>query len=49
MGLFAFADTYLTATVFPVPVWATFIAWASFFVVGGGTAGFVKRAVIATR
>jgi len=42
IGLLAFADTYLTATVFPVPVWVTFIAWASFFVVGGGTAGFVK-------
>ncbi len=42
IGLLAFADTYLTGTVFPVPVWVTFIAWASFFIVGGGTAGFVK-------
>lgn len=42
IGLLAFVDTYLTATVFPVPVWVTFIAWASFFIVGGGPAGFVK-------
>jgi hypothetical protein len=43
IGPLAFADTYLAATVFSVPVWVTFIAWASFFVVGGGgTAGFVK-------
>jgi len=42
IGMLAVADTWLTATVFPVPVWVTFIAWASFFVLGGGTAGFVK-------
>ncbi|MGV8917705.1 MAG: DUF1097 domain-containing protein [Pseudomonas sp.] len=42
IGLLAVVDTYLTATVFPVPVWVTFIAWASFFVVGGGNAGFVR-------
>ncbi|MGX1186468.1 hypothetical protein AB7M29_004147 [Pseudomonas sp. F-14 TE3623] len=42
IGLLAVLDTYLTATVFPVPVWVTFIAWASFFIVGGGTAGFVR-------
>jgi hypothetical protein len=35
-------DTYLTATVLPIPVWVTFIAWASFFACGGGSAGFVK-------
>jgi hypothetical protein len=35
-------DTYLTATALPVPVWVTFIAWASFFACGGGSAGFVK-------
>lgn len=35
-------DTYLTATILPIPVWVTFIAWASFFACGGGTAGFVK-------
>src|SRR6266702_4631109 len=42
IGLLAVADTWLTGTVFPVPVWVTFIAWASFFVVGGGSAGFVQ-------
>ena len=42
IGVLAFVDTYITATVFPVPVWVTFIAWASFFVVGGGSAGFVQ-------
>jgi Protein of unknown function (DUF1097) len=35
-------DTYLTATVLPIPVWVTFIAWASFFACGGGGGGFVK-------
>lgn len=42
IGLLAVLDTYVTATVLPVPVWVTFIAWASFFVVGGGSAGFVR-------
>ncbi len=42
IGLLAVADTYLTATVLPIPVWVTFIAWASFFVVGGGTKGLVQ-------
>lgn len=42
IGLLAVLDTYVTATVLPVPVWVTFIAWASFFVVGGGNAGFVR-------
>ncbi|MCJ2132723.1 DUF1097 domain-containing protein [Methylobacterium sp. J-026] len=35
-------DTYITATVLPIPVWVTFIAWASFFACGGGVLGFVK-------
>jgi Protein of unknown function (DUF1097) len=42
IGLLAVVDTYLTATVLPIPVWVTFIAWASFFIVGGGNAGFVR-------
>jgi hypothetical protein len=42
IGVLAVIDTYVTATVFPVPVWVTFIAWASFFVVGGGPRGFVQ-------
>ena len=42
IGVLAVADTYLTGTLLPVPVWVTFIAWASFFVLGGGRAGFIK-------
>ena len=38
-------DTLLTGTVFPIPVWVTFIAWASFFACGGGVGGFVKSVV----
>ncbi|WP_394790628.1 DUF1097 domain-containing protein [Rhodoferax sp.] len=45
IGLLAVADTYLTATALPVPVWVTFIAWASFFVVGGGSKGLVQSIV----
>ncbi len=36
-------DTFLTATVLPIPVWVTFIAWASFFACGGGRAGSSSR------
>ena len=42
IGLLAVVDTYLTATILPIPVWVTFIAWASFFVVGGGSKGFLQ-------
>ena len=42
LGVLATIDTYLTATILPVPVWVTFIAWASFFACGGGQQGFVK-------
>lgn len=42
IGLLAVVDTYLTGTVLPVPVWVTFIAWASFFIAGGGNKGFVQ-------
>lgn len=42
IGVLAIVDTYLTATVLLVPVWVTFIAWASFFIVGGGTRGLVQ-------
>ena len=42
IGMLAFIDTWLTATIFPVPVCVTFIAWASFFVLGGGQMGFIK-------
>jgi hypothetical protein len=42
LGVLGAIDVYLTATIFPVPVWVTFIAWASFFACGGGNHGFVK-------
>ena len=42
LGVLATIDTYLTATILPVPVWVTFIAWASFYASGGGQLGFVK-------
>lgn len=42
LGVLGAIDTFITATVFPVPVWVTFIAWASFFACGGGSAGFAK-------
>ena len=32
----------LTAGVITVPIWVVFLAWASFFFVGGGIAGWVK-------
>ncbi len=31
-----------TATVITVPIWVVFLAWASFFFVGGGPAGWVR-------
>jgi hypothetical protein len=30
----------LTATIITVPIWVVFLAWASFFFVGGGVAGW---------
>jgi Protein of unknown function (DUF1097) len=39
IGVLAVIDTYLTATLIPVPVWVTFIAWASFFILGGKVSG----------
>ena len=42
IGVLGGIDVLLTAIVIPVPVWVTFTAWASFFIVGGGRQGFVK-------
>ena len=42
LGVLGAIDTYLTATILPLPVFVTFIAWASFFACGGGQEGFVK-------
>jgi len=32
IGVLGAVDTYVTATLILVPVWVTFIAWASFFI-----------------
>jgi hypothetical protein len=42
IGVFGALDTWVTATLILVPVWVTFIAWASFVVVGGGRRGWVQ-------
>lgn len=42
IGVLGAVDTYLTATIIPVPVWVTFIAWASFFILGGKRSGLVR-------
>ena len=42
LGVLGSIDTYITATILPVPVRVTFIAWASFFACGGGQHGLVK-------
>lgn len=42
IGVLGGVDTWLTATLLPLPVWVTFIAWASFFILGGGRAGYVQ-------
>jgi hypothetical protein len=39
IGVLGGVDTFLTATVVLVPVWVTFIAWASFFILGGKSSG----------
>ncbi len=45
IGVLGAIDTYLTATIFPVPVWVTFIAWASFFILGGKVGGLLRSIV----
>lgn len=42
IGVLGAIDTYLTATLILVPVWVTFIAWASFFILGGKSSGLVR-------
>jgi Protein of unknown function (DUF1097) len=42
IGVLGGLDVYLTATAIKVPVWVTFIAWASFFIVGGGRQGWKR-------
>jgi hypothetical protein len=42
IGVLGALAVVLTATAVKVPVWVVFIAWASFFVLGGGTTGLVR-------
>jgi Protein of unknown function (DUF1097) len=42
IGVLGGLATLLTASALPVPVWVIFIAWASFFVLGGGKSGLVR-------
>lgn len=42
IGVLGAVDTYLTATLVLVPVWVTFIAWASFFILGGKSLGLLR-------
>ena len=42
VGVFGMLSTLMTATAWPLPVWVLFLAWASFFFVGSGMAGFAK-------
>lgn len=42
IGLLGGIAVAFTATVVTVPIWVVFLAWASFFFVGGGPAGWVR-------
>jgi hypothetical protein len=42
IGVLGGIDTLMTATIVSVPVWVTFIAWASFFALGGGKDGLFR-------
>jgi len=42
IGVLGAIDTFLTATILPIPVWVTFIAWASFFILGGKKSGLIQ-------
>lgn len=44
IGILGAVSVILTGSVLLVPVWVVFIAWASFFIVGGGVEG-LKRSV----
>jgi hypothetical protein len=41
VGIFGVISTLITATIWNLPVWVLFFAWASFFFVGSGLSGFV--------
>ncbi|MDZ4268358.1 MAG: DUF1097 domain-containing protein [Mycobacterium sp.] len=42
IGVLGGVAVAFTATVITVPIWVVFLAWASFFFVGGGPAGWVR-------
>jgi hypothetical protein len=42
IGVLGAVAVVLTAEVITVPVWVVFIAWASFFILGGGVSGLVR-------
>lgn len=44
IGLLGAVAVWLTAYVIEVPVWVVFIAWASFFILGGGPRGLLRSA-----
>ncbi len=42
IGVLGGVAVAFTADVVTVPIWVVFLAWASFFFVGGGVAGWIK-------
>ncbi|MBE9167982.1 DUF1097 domain-containing protein [Pleurocapsales cyanobacterium LEGE 06147] len=42
IGVLGAAATYLTTILIKVPVWVVFIAWASFFILGGRRLGLIR-------
>jgi len=42
IGVLGALAVLLTAKVIEVPVWVVFIAWASFFILGGGVSGLLR-------
>ncbi|MGE0214748.1 DUF1097 domain-containing protein [Mycolicibacterium sp.] len=42
VGILGMLSTLMTATVWTLPVWVLFLAWASFFFVGSGVTGLAK-------
>jgi hypothetical protein len=44
VGVLGAVAVWLTAFAIQVPVWVVFIAWASFFILGGGFRGLVQSA-----
>ncbi|WP_370368714.1 DUF1097 domain-containing protein [Mycolicibacterium sp. CH28] len=42
VGVLGMLSTLMTATVWKLPVWVLFLAWASFFFVGSGLPGLLK-------